>query len=186
MVPGESYRLSGTQLNGLSQAVSYGDDAGMATNYPIVRLTSPASGEVVYVRSHEFSTMGVATGSKVPDDLHSCMIDIPSGLPLGDWTLVVIANGIASHPTTVKIATHCDGRHHHHSIGKIQSLTYDRFGDFESFILETVDGAIRRFHSREHGIEELARRAWQERLRVQVIASHQKNNLESITFLTEP
>jgi hypothetical protein len=183
MVPGQSYRLSGTQINGLSQAVSYGDDAGMATNYPIVRLTSPVSGEVVYLRSHEFSTMGVATGSKVPDDLHSCSIDIPSELPLGDWKLAVIANGIASHPITVKIAMHCDG-HHHHYVGKIQSLTYDRFGDFESFVLETADGAIHRFSSRERGIEELARRAWQERSRVQVSGSpHQRHTASLITFL---
>ncbi|HET7881671.1 MAG TPA: kelch repeat-containing protein [Acetobacteraceae bacterium] len=48
MVPGHSYRLSGTQINGLSQAVIYGDDGGMATNYPIVRLTHHGSGRVAY------------------------------------------------------------------------------------------------------------------------------------------
>ncbi len=96
MIPGDSYRLSGTQINGLSQAVCYGDDAGMATNYPIIRLTNPAIGQVVYLRSHDFSTMGVATGTHAPADLHSCIIDIPSSLPLGHWDLAVIANGIAS------------------------------------------------------------------------------------------
>ena len=45
--PGVSYTLSGTQLNGLSQAVSYGDDAQMATNYPLVRLRNPATGGVL-------------------------------------------------------------------------------------------------------------------------------------------
>lgn len=35
---GNSYRLRGRQLNGLSQANGYGDDAQMATNYPLVRL----------------------------------------------------------------------------------------------------------------------------------------------------
>ena len=104
MVQGHSYTLSGTQINGLSQAVSYGDDGGMATNYPIVRITNTTSGQVVYLRSHNFSTMGVATGTTVPADLKSCTIDIPSNLAAGDWNLVVIANGIASDPIPVQIA----------------------------------------------------------------------------------
>jgi hypothetical protein len=103
MVQGHSYTLSGTQINGLSQAVSYGDDGGMATNYPIVRITNTTSGQVVYLRSHNFSTMGVATGTTVPADLKSCTIDIPSNLAAGDWNLVVIANGIASDPIPVQI-----------------------------------------------------------------------------------
>ena len=31
-------RLTGTQLNGLSAGASYGDDAEMDTNYPIIEL----------------------------------------------------------------------------------------------------------------------------------------------------
>ena len=38
VAPGGTYPLEGYQLTGLSQAVSYGDDATMATNYPIVRM----------------------------------------------------------------------------------------------------------------------------------------------------
>jgi hypothetical protein len=181
MVPGHSYRLFGTQINGLSQAVSYGDDAGMATNYPIVRLIKPVSGQVVYVRSHDFSTMGVATGSEAPDDLHSCMIDIPPDLSLGDWKLVVIANGIASEPVEVKIAKHCDK---HRFTGKVESLSYDRFGDFEGFTLETMDGALRRFDSREPHVEELVRRALKERARITVkVDAHHSNRPSSISIL---
>jgi hypothetical protein len=102
LVLNRSYTLSGTQLNGLSQAVCYGDDAGMATNYPIVRLTNTASGEVVYLRSYNFSSMGVATGATVPNDLQSCTIDIPSNFATGNWNLVVIANGIPSDPVSVQ------------------------------------------------------------------------------------
>ncbi len=40
LILGHSYTISGTQFNGLSQACSYGDDAQMATNYPIVQLKS--------------------------------------------------------------------------------------------------------------------------------------------------
>jgi hypothetical protein len=104
MVQGHSYTVSGTQINGLSQAACYGDDAGMATNYPIVQLTNPATGQVVYVRSYNFSTMGVATGTTVPDDLQSCTIDIPPSLATGNWNLVVIANGIPSASAPVQIA----------------------------------------------------------------------------------
>ncbi len=181
MIPGHSYRLYGTEINGLSQAVCYGDDAGMATNYPIVRLTNPISGQVVYVRSHDFSTMGVATGAHAPDDLHSCLIDIPSNLPLGEWRLVVIANGIASDAVDVRIAMHCDRRHF---VGKVQSLDYDRFGDFESFTLELMDGDIRRFESREPRVEEVVRRAWKERARVSVaVDALHPHRLASISIL---
>jgi hypothetical protein len=104
LVLNHSYTLSGTQLNGLSQAVSYGDDAGMATNYPIVRLTNPSNGQVQYLRSYNFSSMGVATGTIVPDDVQTCTIDIPTNLATGSWNLEVIANGIPSNSVSVQIA----------------------------------------------------------------------------------
>ncbi len=104
MVLGHSYTLAGTQINGLSQAVCYGDDGGMATNYPIVQLTNSTTGQVFYLRSYNFSSMGVATGTTVPDDLQSCTIDIPSNLATGNWNLVVIANGIPSDPVAIQIA----------------------------------------------------------------------------------
>lgn len=110
MITGHSYTLQGTQINGLSQAVYYGDDNGMATNYPIVSLTNPTNNHVYYLRSYNFSTMGVATGTTVPDDLESCTIDIPLNLPLAtnhskSWNLAVIANGISSDAIKVQIVT---------------------------------------------------------------------------------
>jgi hypothetical protein len=98
MVLGHSYTVSGTQINGLTQAVYYGDDGGMATNYPIVQLID-STGGIHYVRSSNFSTLGVATGASV----ESCTIDIPSNLTPGNWSLVVVANGIASDPVPVQI-----------------------------------------------------------------------------------
>src|SRR5579871_1002190 len=105
----------------------------MATNYPIVRLTRPVSNEVVYLRSHKFSTLGVATGRHAPHDLQHCTIDIPANIATGYWQLEVVADGIASERLEVLISMHCHG---HGFIGKVESLTYDRFGDFESFTLE--------------------------------------------------
>jgi hypothetical protein len=51
--------------------------------------------------------------------------------------------------------------------GKPEGLIFDRFGDFEGFILDTEDGD-HKFFSHEKGIEELAERAWRERLRITV------------------
>jgi hypothetical protein len=94
-----SYTLSGTQLNGLSQAVSYGDDAGMATNYPLVQLTN-ANGDVSYLPTSNFSTMAVAAATDtVSADF------LATGVPSGPWQLRVIANGIASDPLSVEVTS---------------------------------------------------------------------------------
>jgi hypothetical protein len=47
--------------------------------------------------------------------------------------------------------------------GKVIGLVYDRFGDFEGFLLETEHGHEHRYHAREHEIEDLVERAWTER-----------------------
>jgi hypothetical protein len=74
--------------------------------------------------------------------------------------------------------------HEHHFVGKIESLIYDRFGDFEAFTLETMGGEIRRFESREPHIADLAKRAWQERWRILVVvAGHLSQRPTSIVLL---
>jgi hypothetical protein len=93
--------IGGTQFNGLSQGAAYGDDAQMATNYPLVRITNNASGNLVYCKTHNHSTMGVATGSASV----STEFDIPSTIQAGASELVVVANGIPSKPTAVTIST---------------------------------------------------------------------------------
>jgi Pro-kumamolisin, activation domain len=53
--------------------------------------------------------------------------------------------------------------------GKIEGLVFDRFGDFEGLLLRSEDGEERFFASREAEIEDLARFAWEQRVRVTVI-----------------
>lgn len=91
-----SNAISGTQFNGLSQGAAYGDDAQMATKYPLVRITNNASGDVVYCKTHNHSTMAVATGAETV----STEFDIPSTIGTGASELVVVANGIPSAPST--------------------------------------------------------------------------------------
>jgi hypothetical protein len=97
---GQTYKISGTQFNGLSQAMAFGDEYQNGTNYPLVQLTMSGSGKVYYLRTHDHSTMGVATGSQTV----STNFDVPSSIPSGSGTLVVIANGIASQGVSVTVS----------------------------------------------------------------------------------
>ena len=91
---GGLYTLSGTQLTGRSAGASYGDDAEMDTNYPIIQLTATdGSGHVYYARSSNW-TPGVATGSAVV----TTQFQLPAGLPEAVYDLRVVASGIASNP----------------------------------------------------------------------------------------
>jgi hypothetical protein len=108
LIIGHSYVLTGTQLNGLSQANSYGDDRQMATNWPLVRVTD-STGQISYLHTSNFSSMGVSNAGDTT--LLSATVYVPrqtqSGFQLepGAYTLVVIANGIASAAMPVTLAT---------------------------------------------------------------------------------
>ncbi|HEV8324327.1 MAG TPA: hypothetical protein VG389_22105 [Myxococcota bacterium] len=70
--------------------------------------------------------------------------------------------------------------------GKVAALLFDRFGDFEGFVLDTEHGD-RRYLSREKNVAELADRAWRERLRITVCARrHAPHRPESITVHHPP
>jgi len=96
---GSTYSISGTQFNGLSQAAAVGDELNAATNYPLVRITNKASGHVIYARTHDHSSMGVATGSTIV----STMFNVPASTETGASTLSVVANGIGAVPVEVTV-----------------------------------------------------------------------------------
>ena len=96
---GKTYKVSGTQFNGLSQAAAFGDEFETSTNYPLVQITNNSTKHVFYARTHDHSTMGVATGSTTV----STNFDVPSGMETGAGTLVVIANGIPSAPVSITV-----------------------------------------------------------------------------------
>jgi hypothetical protein len=89
---GGSFTLSGTQLNGISEGAVFGDDWQTASNYPIVQLTN-SSGQVFYARTFGWSGTGVAFNT--PGTVN---FKLASGLPTGNYSLSVIANGIPSSP----------------------------------------------------------------------------------------
>jgi hypothetical protein len=99
LVPGSTYAISGTQFNGLSQAQAFGDELQGPTNYPLVQITNSGSGHVTYARTHDHSSMGVATG----DLPVSTNFDVPANIEPGQSALSVVANGIASTPVCVTV-----------------------------------------------------------------------------------
>src|ERR1700693_5186811 len=71
--PGGTYTISGIRLNGMSQDAAYGDDVQAATNYPIVRITNMRTKHVFYSRTHDHSSMAVASNALV-----STSFDVPA------------------------------------------------------------------------------------------------------------
>ncbi len=96
---GGTYTLSGKQLAGLDQGAAYGDDVQDSTNFPLVRITNSPTGVVTYARTHDWSSVSVAPGTR-----SSTEFTVPKSTPKGKSTLVVIANGIASPPSAVTIS----------------------------------------------------------------------------------
>jgi len=96
---GSTYKISGRQFNGLSQAAAFGDEDETATNYPLVRITNLATKHVFYARTHDHSTMAVATGKQIV----STNFDVPAGMETGASSLVVVANGIPSKAVSITV-----------------------------------------------------------------------------------
>lgn len=96
---GSTYAIAGTQFNGLSQAVAYGDDVQGATNYPLVRITNNATHHVFYARTHGHSSMAVATGTAIVQTSFTVSFANETGAS----TLVVVANGIPSASVAVTV-----------------------------------------------------------------------------------
>jgi hypothetical protein len=127
---------------------------------------------------------------------------IHQGIPASDrWSpvferyLAQIADrvhGFGGDPTQILPSPTGEGsrKHRRHEerrvyTGKIAGLIFDRFGDFEGFLLDT-EGGERAFHSREKEVEELIERAWRERLRITVWAERDEPHRPLSIIVREP
>lgn len=99
LAPGSTYGVTGRQLAGLDPGATYGDDVQSNTNFPLVRITNDATGAVTYARTHGWTSVSVTPGTS-----STTMFTLPSTTPSGKSTLVVVANGIASKPSTVTVS----------------------------------------------------------------------------------
>jgi hypothetical protein len=90
--------ISGTNFNGFSQGATYGDDAQMSSNYPLVRLTNNSTSDICYARGYNFSTMSVWTTGTT-----NAVFDLPKSCETGASVLQVVVNGLASAGTAAKL-----------------------------------------------------------------------------------
>jgi hypothetical protein len=103
IAPGRAYQLAGIRLSGMSQGAAYGDDVQASTNFPIVRITNLRTGDVFYSRTHDFSSVAVAS-----DDVSWTRFDVPADQEPGPSELQVVASGIASRPVMVLVKADSD------------------------------------------------------------------------------
>ena len=94
-----SFLLSGTNINGITEGGEFGDDVQMASNFPIVQLTSGSN--VYYARSYNWSSTVDATGT-TPE---TSDFALPPGIPAGTYSVKVIANGNPSPAVSLTLPT---------------------------------------------------------------------------------
>jgi len=93
----QTVTLIGTQLCGLSECQHFGDDNQQAEHYPMVRFIDQG-GVVTYARAHDASTRSIA-----PAQPGSVLVDIPSSLAVGVYSVEAVAMGIPSVRVTITI-----------------------------------------------------------------------------------
>jgi hypothetical protein len=77
--------------------------------------------------------------------------------------------------------------HDHGITGKVTGICYDRFGDFEGFMLLSEEGCEHCFFCREHEIEDLVRFAWLDRMVITVVVEpHAPGRPKSIILRRAP
>jgi len=82
---------------------------------------------------------------------------------LGGNSISILPNPYGVPPSQT---IHLEGRREY--TGKVMSVIYDRFGDFEGFVLVTEEGHEEFFRAHEREIEALVRTAWSQRMVITV------------------
>ena len=91
-----SLTLTGTLFNGISGGAAFGDDAQMDSNFPLVSFTSGST--VYYGYTYNWNCTSVQAFGRIVTtqvNVPPAVLDYP-----GQWSLQVIANGIASPGVT--------------------------------------------------------------------------------------
>jgi len=101
IVPGTNgtFHLTGYNLNGFSGGAAFGDDAQMATGYPIVQFLDTNNMHIDYARTFNWTTGGGVYGAGSVD------FTLPAGLIPQTYLVSVSANGVISTPVVFSFVT---------------------------------------------------------------------------------
>ncbi len=89
----DTFQVSGTLFNGITEGAAYGDDWQEETNYPIVRLTTATN--TYYATVYNWNRIGAVMTGSLPD---TAIFKLPAGLASGTYSVTVVANGNPSDP----------------------------------------------------------------------------------------
>jgi hypothetical protein len=98
IVRGVPQSITGTQMNGLSEAQSDPQVYKAATNYPLVQIVNITTGHVFYARTSNSITKSIAPGIS-----STTSFTVSGATETGASLLYVIANGIPSSPVSVTV-----------------------------------------------------------------------------------
>ena len=103
LTAGDTYTVSGTQLNGLSDGAAFGDDWQMSTDYPLVQITHDATSTVTYARTFGMTNRSIAHGAA-----SSSQFALPTCIPQGPSHLRVVADGMPPHRVVRSTSGHAE------------------------------------------------------------------------------
>jgi hypothetical protein len=102
---GGNFHLTGTGLNGMSEGATYGDDAEMSSNYPIVSITTLDGVTTTYAMTSNWTPGTIQSDGTVL----SCDFKLPSGTAAGVYLLTVSGAGIQSFPYVLFVGSNVPG-----------------------------------------------------------------------------
>jgi hypothetical protein len=125
LTAGDTYTVSGKQLNGLSDGAAFGDDWQMSTDYPLVQITHDATSTVTYARTFGMTNRSIAHGAA-----SSSQFALPTCIPEGPSHLRVVADGIASAAVAVTVG----------EVGCAKALTVTSSGNGDGTVTSSPEG----------------------------------------------
>jgi subtilase family serine protease len=173
------------------------DIAGYASGYSIVYAgatltdvqgTSEASplyaGLIALINAHLSERVGYLNPTFYSEHFKHCFRDVADGRNNADfgapgytcvpgWDACTGLGSIKGH-ALLRALEH---RHHEDHVlaheesftGKVAGLVFDRFGEFDGFLLEEFHGGERKFDSREKEVQHVVSRAWAEHVTTTVL-----------------
>ncbi len=130
----------------------------------LIAILNARLGERVgYINPILYSDRATKVFRDVADGLSNATFGAPGYVSMPGWDACT-GRGSVDGKALLKLLEREEAKAEEHVTGKVAGLVFDRFGDFEGFLLEDLRGGEHRFESREPEVRQLVHRAWGERI----------------------